>query len=89
MGLVIKDMDLPALETQLTAFAALMGGDLGPKMLPTGSLAAMLWFRILRSRGIEVSYLTYIKLGIPITLIALACSLATLNLQYLLLKSFE
>lgn len=84
MGLVIRDMDQPVLETQLTAFAALMGGDLGPKMLPTGSLAAMLWFRILRSRGIEVSYLKYVKLGIPITLAALACSLLTLNLQYLL-----
>ena len=86
MALVIRDMDLPELETRLTAFAALMGGDLGPKMLPTGSLAAMLWFRILRGRGIEVSYLTYVKLGIPITLAALACALVTLNLQYLLAK---
>lgn len=89
MGLVIKDMDLAPLETQLTAFAALMGGDLGPKMLPTGSLAAMLWFRILRNRGVEVSYLKYVKLGIPITLVALACSLLTLNLQYQFLKMFE
>ena len=58
-------------------------------MLPTGSLAAMLWFRILRSRGIEVSYLTYVKLGIPVTLVALACSLLTLNLQYHLLRTLQ
>ncbi len=89
MGLVIKDMDLPQLETQLTAFAALMGGDLGPKMLPTGSLAAMLWFRILRSRGVEVSYLTYVKLGVPITVAALTCSLLTLCVQYMFFNMFN
>jgi arsenical pump membrane protein len=81
MSMVINDMDLSALDAKLAAFAALIGGDLGPKMLPTGSLAAMLWFRILRSRGVEVSYMTYVKIGIPITLGALLLAVAALNLE--------
>ena len=84
MALVIGDLPVDTITRRGMAFAALIGGDLGPKMLPIGSLAALLWFRILRSRGVEISYWQYVKLGVPVTLVAAVASLGVLALEYAL-----
>ena len=84
MALSIGDLPVDSVTRQGMAFAALIGGDLGPKMLPIGSLAALLWFRILRSRGVEISYWQYVKLGVPVTLAAVVLSLGVLALEYAL-----
>lgn len=81
MAWVIQDFSSPLLQQKLMAFAALIGGDLGPKMLPIGSLAALMWFRLLRDRGVEIPYSLYVKIGVPVTLAALLASLLTLNLE--------
>ncbi|MHC4550079.1 MAG: ArsB/NhaD family transporter [Planctomycetota bacterium] len=82
MAMVVRDMSLSDLGTRMMAFSALIGGDLGPKMLPIGSLAALMWFRILRSKGVEISYWQYIRLGVPVTLAAILLSILTLNLEF-------
>ena len=89
MALAIGDLPLDVTSTKLLAMSALIGGDLGPKMLPIGSLAALLWLRMLRTRGVEISYLQYVKLGVPVTLAAVVCSLLALNLEYLLFRAFN
>lgn len=59
-------------------FAALVGGDLGPRLLPIGSLAGLLWTHQLRHRGVEVPLRTFVTVGFVVTLPSLAVSLAVL-----------
>lgn len=58
--------------------AALIGGDLGPRLLPIGSLAGLLWLSILRQRGVRVTFRQFVRLGAMTTLPALAVSIAVL-----------
>jgi arsenical pump membrane protein len=59
-------------------YAALVGGDLGPRLLPIGSLAGLLWLHALRTRGIEVPLTTFIRVGVIVTVPSLVVSLAVL-----------
>jgi len=82
MALAIKDMAVPEGLRAALAYAALIGGDLGPKMLPIGSLAALLWVRMLHDRGVRVSYRLMVKVGVPITLFAVAVATLALIAEY-------
>lgn len=65
-------------DTHAHAFAALIGGDLGPRLLPIGSLASLLWFDVLRKHGVDVRVRTFVGLGVLLTIPTLAVSLAVL-----------
>ncbi|MEO8705945.1 MAG: SLC13 family permease [Kofleriaceae bacterium] len=61
-------------------FAALVGGDLGPRLLPIGSLAGLLWTHALRRQGITVPLRTFVRVGFIVTVPSLIASLAMLRL---------
>jgi len=86
MGWAIRDLAAPVQQTKMMAFAALIGGDLGPKMLPIGSLAALIWFRLLRERGVQISYALYVRIGVPITLAAIVAAVFVLNTEIALVS---
>jgi len=58
-----------------SVLAALVGGDLGPRLFPMGSLAGLLWLEMLRRAGIEVSVRRFVVVGLVSTLPALAVCL--------------
>lgn len=58
--------------------AALVGGDLGPRLLPIGSLAGLLWLHALRQQGFGVRLRTFITVGAVVTVPSLVASLAAL-----------
>jgi arsenical pump membrane protein len=58
--------------------AALIGGDLGPRLLPTGSLAGLLWLKMLSRAGLNVSLRQFMRVGALVTLPALLVSLLVL-----------
>ena len=59
---------------------ALVGGDLGPRLLPIGSLAGLLWITLLSRLGVEVPLGRFVKVGVAVTVPSLAVSLAVLAL---------
>ncbi len=58
--------------------AALVGGDIGPRLLPIGSLAGLLWMDLLRRAGVEISIGKFVRLGTLVLLPTLALSLVLL-----------
>jgi arsenical pump membrane protein len=58
--------------------AALIGGDLGPRLLPIGSLAGLLWIEAIRRHGLHVGVVTFVRIGALVTVPALAVSLFVL-----------
>ena len=58
--------------------AALIGGDLGPRLVPTGSLAGLLWLEACRRLDVLVTPLEFMRVGMLLTVPALLVSLVWL-----------
>jgi arsenical pump membrane protein len=58
--------------------AALVGGDLGPRLLPMGSLAGLLWMKTLARLNVPITVKQFVVVGAVVTLPALVASLAVL-----------
>ncbi|MEZ4361969.1 MAG: ArsB/NhaD family transporter [Kofleriaceae bacterium] len=58
--------------------AALVGGDIGPRLLPIGSLAGLLWIDLLRRSGVAIGVGRFLRLGTIVLIPTLALSIALL-----------
>jgi arsenical pump membrane protein len=61
------------------SFAALIGVNLGPNLTTNGSLATILWLAIVRKNGERASPLSFLRVGLVITPIALTLALVALR----------
>ena len=61
-----------------SVLAALVGGDLGPRLFPMGSLAGLLWLEMLRRANVEVSVRRFVLVGVVATVPTLLVCLALL-----------
>lgn len=64
------------------ALSTTIGSNLGANLTPFGALAGIMWLAITKTKGVKIKIAEFIKLGFPITMIALFASLSILGLEF-------